>query len=175
GGVVFRGCRPLPAAAGILRAWSGAGPARGHGCRDRPADIPLRFRAKSWEAVGSPSEPLHAVKPRIVQHLPERPLQPVDPFGNAVPRVDQVLPDFEQRMGESAIFGVEGNRIAMTIVAAGIGFVVADDEFRLLPQGGHQRHREPSIAVPQYADMPRTFEALEDRGEAVHGKKTGTH
>ena len=102
----------------------------------------------------------------VVQHAPEGALQPVGPFGNAVAGVDEVLADLQERMGEPAPLGMHRDRIAV-LVAARIGFVVADREARLLPQRSHERQRQAGVLVPQHADMPGPLKALEHRREAV--------
>src|SRR5205823_4017736 len=54
------------------------------------------------------------------------------------------------------------------LVAPRIGLVVADHQSGLGAKGGQQRPRQPGVAVPQHAGVPRPREAVDRRGEAVH-------
>src|SRR5258708_19808223 len=83
-----------------------------------------------------------------------------------MPRVDQVLPDLDQRVRDADVFDMARHGVAVAILA-GIRLIVTDDDAGHSPQPPHQRTGEPVVAVPQDAEMPRALYAFEHRREAV--------
>ena len=81
---------------------------------------------------------------------------------------DQILPDLDQRVGQSARRRDRVDRVAGK--RAVIGLVVADlagGKIRLGGQRLDQRLWEPAVAVPQDPDLPRTRRAAHDGGERM--------
>ncbi|CAD5250808.1 hypothetical protein BOSE21B_10830 [Bosea sp. 21B] len=78
---------------------------------------------------------------------------------------DQVLPDLDQRVEQTAARRMAVDRVARQ--AAIIGFVVADDQIALRLQRRDQRLREAPFPVPEHAGMPGPWHALPERREGV--------
>lgn len=78
--------------------------------------------------------------------------QPLNPFRLPISRINQVLPDFDQRMGKPGLRTVPVQRVALQ--KAAIGFIVSDHHTRLLTERLHQRHSKSRILVPQDARVP---------------------
>ena len=89
-----------------------------------------------------------------VKHLAQGLGQSSGPFGLSFRTEDQILPQLDQRMGQSARRSVPVERIAFQL--ARIGHVVADLDARNRPQRVEQRESEPRVPVPQDADRPGT-------------------
>ena len=90
------------------------------------------------------------------------------PGQRALRFADQILPDLDQRIGQSARSGDGVDRVAGQ--AAVIGFVVADvasGKIGLGEQSLDQRLRNPVVAIPQDPDLPRPGEAAPDIGERM--------
>ena len=82
---------------------------------------------------------------------------------------DQVLPDFNYGIGKAALRAVLPQAIALELPR--IGLIVADDEIALGIETVEQRFGQARIAIPQDANVPRSWNGLPALREGVDGKQ----
>lgn len=86
---------------------------------------------------------------------------------------DQILPDFNDGIGKPALGAVLPQAIALEL--SRIGLIVADDETALGVKTVEQWLGQPRIAIPQDANVPRSWRGLPALREGVDGKERRRH